>query len=262
MTLSRATGCCSSRLAFDGLGTRVARRRRRDSLIRQALSIDYTCRMQLSVAEYAKERGISRQRTLALINAGKVEANKVGQTWVIDRRQVGNRSVSSRPLSARMAGLFIEGLSGGSLAEMSSEDRFHVKRYIERIRESDDQPRLLHSWLRSRQSQVFDVAANPVDLVEIAADSRLVPSGISDGRSGLSATREFEGYVAERDVDAVLKSNLLVASSSPNVRLHVVGELPSRPVPLGFVLADLADWNRAREDGRVRELVGKLLWSR
>lgn len=217
--------------------------------------------MGLSVGEYANARGISRQRALAMIRSGQIRAQKVGRAWVIDNRELGARQVFGRPLSARMAALVVAGLSGGSLGQLSPSDRFHVHRHLERLRASAEPAALLHSWMRSRQLHVVDVGANPADILEIAADKRAIPSGISDSRAGLSAAREFEGYIAEADLDAFLRDNLLVLTESPNVRLHVVNGPIAAPIPLGLVLADLADWNRPREDGRVFELIRDVEWS-
>jgi hypothetical protein len=114
--------------------------------------------------------------------------------------------------------------------------------------------------MRSRQHRLVKVAANPADLAEIAGDPRLVPSGISDERSGLSAARELEGYVASDAMPGFLRDNVLIDSDAPNVRLHVVNKLPERPLPLGLLLADLADWNGPREDARVVELLRSVHW--
>lgn len=218
--------------------------------------------MDLSLAEYATARGISRQRALAMVNAGQIDARRVGRVWVVDQRELANRRSVSRPLSRRMVHALVQALSGVAGAEFTSEDRFHVVRYIKRLQTSGEPSVLLHSWMRSRQLRVVNVAANPADLVHLASDERVVPSGISDERAGLSAASEFEGYVAESEVDSILRQNLLVGSDAPNVRLHVVHDLPTRPIPLGLVLADLADWNRPREDGRVLELIAGVRWNR
>ena len=218
--------------------------------------------MDLSVAEFALARGVSRQRALAMIRAGQVDAKRVGRSWIVNQREVSNRQSLGRPLSSRMAQLLLNAISGAPLSELESGDRFYVVRYVDRLRESEEPAQLLHSWLRSRQIRVINVAANPSDIPEIASDDRVVPSGISDERAGISAARELEGYVAEKDIERFIQSNLLVASDSPNVRLHVVSTLPDRPVSLGLVIADLADWNRPREDGRVADLLRSVEWNR
>ena len=211
--------------------------------------------MDLSVAEYARQRGISRQRALSMIRGGQVDAKRIGRSWVVNQREINRRSAVGRPLGAHMVRVLIDSMSGRPLNELEPQDRFFAAKYLDRLRAAEDPAALLHSWMKSRQLRVFSVAANSADLPEIARDQRIVVSGISDERAGLSSARELEAYVAKADVDAFLQDNLLVPSDAPNVRLHVVEELPLRPAPLGFVLADLADWNRPREDSQIAELL-------
>jgi hypothetical protein len=217
--------------------------------------------MQLSVSEYAKARGISRQRALALINSGQVKARRIGNSWAIDRVEVNQRPAISRPLSPKMARLLIGAMSDESV-ELDAQERYFLDRYVERLHSDASPLGLLHSWLRSRQLRVLDVAANPADIAEVSADVRVIASGISDGRASLSAAREFEGYVAAFALEGFLRDNLLLESDAPNVRLHVVEQLPAAPIALGFVIADLIDWSRPREDGRALELLDGVRWPR
>jgi len=217
--------------------------------------------MQFSVSEYAEARGISRQRALALINSGQVKAKRIGHSWVIDQLEVNQRPATSRPLSPKMARLLIAAMSSEQV-QLDAQERYFLDRYIERLRNEASPLSLLHSWLRSRQVRVVDVAANPVDIAEISSDDRVVASGISDARGGLSAVRELEGYVAASALEGFLRDNLLLESDAPNIRLHVVEQLPATPISLGFVIADLIDWNRPREDGRALELLEGVPWLR
>lgn len=218
--------------------------------------------MDLSVAEYARQRGISRQRALALIHSGQVDARRIGRSWVVSERELGHRRQLGRPLGERMAQVLVNVLSGQPLSELDPQSRYFAASYLDRLRVARDPAALLHSWLRSRQLRVVNVAANPADLAEIRRDDRLVVSGISDGRSGMSSARELEGYVAAAAVDAFMKTSLMVRSDSPNVRLHIVENLPPSPAPVGLVIADLADWNRPRVDSRVAELLEEYVWTR
>jgi len=217
--------------------------------------------MQFSVSEYAEARGISRQRALALINSGQVRAKRIGRSWVIDQLEVNQRPAISRPLSPKMARLLIAAMSSEQV-QLDAQERYFLDRYIERLRNEASPLSLLHSWLRSRQVRVVDVAANPVEIAEISSDDRVVASGISDARGGLSAARELEGYVAASALEGFLRDNLLLESDAPNIRLHVVEQLPAAPISLGFVIADLIDWNRPREDGRALELLEGVPWLR
>ncbi|WP_243064251.1 hypothetical protein [Humibacter sp. RRB41] len=225
------------------------------------LSFDYICSMQLSVSEYAQARGISRQRALAIINSGQVKAKRIGRSWAIDQVEVNQRPAISRPLSTKMARLLIAAMSSEHV-ELDAQERYFLDRYVGRLRSEASPLSLLHSWLRSRQLRVVDVAANPADIAEISSDVRVIASGISDDRAGISAARELEGYVAASALDGFLRDNLLLESDAPNIRLHMVEQLPAAPIPLGFVIADLIDWNRPREDGRAVELIEDIQWRR
>lgn len=238
-----------------GCATQHARR------FEELLSIDYSYYMDLSVADFAHERGISRQRALALIHSGQIDARRIGRAWVIDQRELNRRVREGRPLSGRMSEIVIDVISGRPRPDLSSQDRFFASRYLDRLRSSDSPASLIHSWMKSRHVEVIDVAANLVDLAQLAQDNRVLPSGVSDERAEISSAHEFEGYVASADIDAVVSENLLVPSRSPNVRLHVVNVLPRRPIALGFVIADLADWNRPREDARLVELLKGAPWN-
>ncbi|MFE4469693.1 hypothetical protein ACFRFH_12840 [Leifsonia sp. NPDC056824] len=215
--------------------------------------------MQLSVSEYAEARGISRQRALALINSGQIKARRIGHSWAIDQLEVSHRPAISRPLSPKVARLIIAALSSEEV-ELDAQERYFLSRYRDRLRSDPSPLPLLHSWLRSRQIRVVDVAANAADIAEVSSDHRVVASGISDARAGLSSAREFEGYVAAAALEGFMHDNLLLESDAPNIRLHVVEQLPAAPIPLGFVIADLIDWNRPREDGRARELLEGVQW--
>ena len=50
--------------------------------------------------------------------------------------------------------------------------------------------------------------------------------------------------------------HLMAPVNPANVWFHVVARPLARPAPLGLVIADLADHDRAREDARVAELLG------
>jgi hypothetical protein len=113
---------------------------------------------------------------------------------------------------------------------------------------------LLRSWL-TRRARLVRRAAPPADIEDLVADSRVIPSGISDPRSGLSAGREFEGYVRPADVGPLMFEYLMSEDGAANVCLHVADRPLPRPAPLGLVIADLADQDGPREDARVIELL-------
>ena len=113
---------------------------------------------------------------------------------------------------------------------------------------------LLRSWWR-RRANLLRLGAPAGDIAELLADPRLVPSGISDPRSAMSAGNGAEGYVRRSDVEAVVRDYLMAESAEGNVWLHTADRSLLRPVPLGLVIADLADHDGPREDGVVEALL-------
>lgn len=50
---------------------------------------DVSIKDMISIAEAAEIMGYSRQHVLRLINSGKIEAKKVGRSFVVDRNSLG-----------------------------------------------------------------------------------------------------------------------------------------------------------------------------
>ena len=195
-----------------------------------------------------------------MAESGVIPARKEGGIWLVDERAAVARKPSSRPLTPRMAWAVIEVLSGVPLDYLSPIDLHRGRKYAASVHAAANPIDRLYSLLR-RRSVVLDLHVHPGD-IPAGGSSRIAKSGISDERSGLSAARELEAYIADPDRDAFIEMYLLVESSSPNVRLHCVESRPKVPVPMALVIADLIDWNSPREDGRARELMSELQWNR
>jgi len=132
-----------------------------------------------------------------------------------------------------------------------------LRQKLARLRVEDQPATLLRSWLgRRAELRLYSVA--PADLPELRNDARIVISGISDARAGLSSAAELEGYVAPEHLDTVVSEYLLSEVGRPNVFLHVHA-LEGPQAPLGVVLADLADHNSPREEGRLADLLREAL---
>ena len=97
--------------------------------------------------------------------------------------------------------------------------------------------------------------SEPGSIDDLRQDPRVVLSGVSDPRSGLSAAHQVEAYVQPPDLDAVVKDHLLIPAAVPSVFLHVTDHQVNAPVPLGLVLADLADHGGPREDAQVERIL-------
>jgi hypothetical protein len=157
-------------------------------------------------------------------------------------------------MSPRIAWAFISLLSAELASDISDREVARLERKWRTLLASPQPAVLLRSWLRSR-AQLLSLAIPPSGVDDLLEDPRLVPSGISDARSEMSAGREVEGYVRPGDVGLLMADHLMAAVSPADVWVHVVDRPLPRPAPLGLVIADLAGYDRAREDARVGELL-------
>lgn len=210
--------------------------------------------MEIGVREASQRLGVSDRRVRELINAGRIPARLIGGRYLVNEVDLVRAPAVSRPMSARIAWAFIALLSGDPPDGVSASELVRLRKKLAHLDVEPDPALLLRSWL-ARRCPARSYSAAPEDLAEIGQDERVVASGISDQRSGLSSAGEFEGYLAEDDVDGVAADYLLSGIGKPNVVLHVHGLAHDMPAPIGVVLADLADRRSAREDGKVRELL-------
>ena len=157
-------------------------------------------------------------------------------------------------MSPKMAWAFIDMLSGEHPAGISNNERARLKAKLQLLKYSSEPGDLLRSWLR-RRAHLLRLSVARADVNALLKDSRLVPSGISDGRSQLSAGDEVEAYVSPEDIPSIKADYLLAGILPANVWLHVVDRHIPNPAPLGLVLADLAGHNGPREDAILREML-------
>jgi excisionase family DNA binding protein len=214
--------------------------------------------MEISVAEAAQWLGVSDRRVQALAQDGRLPARLVSGAWLIDASDLGRPQARSRPMSPRVAAGLLRmlsepGLNAASLGLAPSE----VSRLRSRLRAllaDRDPASLLASWL-AREPRAMRLVVNPRDLPGIAADSRLVLSGISDPRSGLAIIDEVEGHICAADLEDFSWEHMLGPEGRANVRLHVSPGPLSSPVPLGRLLGDLAAHAGPRESDAVHRLL-------
>lgn len=115
-------------------------------------------------------------------------------------------------------------------------------------------------WLGGRaKRRLFRVA--PPDFADLHDDPRVIPSGLSDTRSGMQDPRVIEGYVASSDLDDIINDYWLEppgVDAAPAVVLHVAPGRPDTVTPL-MLAADLSEYEGARERARAIELAEELL---
>ncbi|TDW31413.1 helix-turn-helix domain-containing protein [Cryobacterium psychrophilum] len=216
----------------------------------------------LSVKEYAARQGISVGRVHQLIRTGKIHADKIGSSWVIDEAELRRQAPLSRPLSMTNSWSLIALLSGIEPENIDATARWRLEFKCIALTRTATPDLLLSGWLRER-APVRALHANPDDLADLRTDARVVLSGISDDRAGLSSEHEVEAYVDPEVAKELIREYLLVevknakSAKNANVWLHlarVQADADGR-APLGLVLADLADHAGPRESQRVKEML-------
>jgi hypothetical protein len=98
-------------------------------------------------------------------------------------------------MSARMAWAFIDLLSGERPVQVSPAELTRLRHRIQRLKSVPQPADLMRSWL-PRRAELRKLSIAEADVPVLGSDPRIVVSGISDRRSGMSAAGEFEGYVA------------------------------------------------------------------
>lgn len=219
--------------------------------------------MEIGVSEAAARLGVSQRRVRQLLESGQLTGRKLGANWALEESELRRKPAVSRPLSKRMAWGLIDLLSDGIYGfsnGLSSHELYRLRELGLRLQASSDPVPLLRSWL-PRRAERIELSCATDDLDDLAQDSRIVRSGISDPRSGLSASTEVEFYVNERDRGNLVAEYLMVPSARPNVVMHVSDRhLPKPPSPI-VLAADLAEHNGPRESSQAQKLLKASLWS-
>jgi excisionase family DNA binding protein len=211
--------------------------------------------MMMGVSEFASQLGISPGRVRQLISAKRITATKSGGTWLIDQNQLKLRALSSRPMSKPIATNFIYLLSDMDWGDnLQPSERSRINDYLSELKSNDNPAALLAAWLKAFRTQ-HKLHINPIDINSLRVDKRVVPSGVSDKRSGFSQSEFFEGYIENKNLKDIKRKYLMVESDSPNVILRTSSINLDKPIPVGLLLADLADHNQPREDKQVKILV-------
>ena len=211
-----------------------------------------------SVDEYAKWRGITPQRVRELLRSGELPGRRIGsRQWIVDDAAFASRPRIGRPMSPPMAWSLIALLGGDEpVDELSPVQWSRLREYRNRVLHAgSDAPAMLSSWLRHRGERVV-YRASPEDLADLAKDARLLPSGVSDSRAGISAAGTIEAWLRHfMSLEQLVGEYLLLPDPKGQVVLHRGREHGEDRAPLGMIIADLADWNGPREDARVVELL-------
>ena len=209
--------------------------------------------MSIGVSEAAQRLGVSRQRVLQMIAEQRLPAQRFGQSWSIGEVAIARHRVPvGRPLSKNMAQGFLE-LAAGVRPELDSRGisrlRANMIRLVRELRSNDGDPAgLLRSWLPTRAER-RELSVAEADLPGVLADDRLVLSGVSDKRAGMSSPRITEGYIDAQAAREFFEDHFAVDagnSARANLIAHVAMIVP--PISPVVIAADLSDYRAGRED--------------
>lgn len=212
--------------------------------------------VSVSVRTAAQHLGISEQEVRRRLAVGRVRGDKVSGVWLVDLGSLPSVPANrGRPLDAASAWALAAAADGRSLECLSAIRRHRSLRRLARLAETPNPLPMVRSWMAQRAERLRLSAS---DLDGVRADRRVIPSGVSDPRSGISAPGVVEGYVLRRDLEQVKRDHLLVpAEDRANVLLGVVEELPES-LPWLIVVADLADGG-PREAQQAENLIAERL---
>ncbi|MDY1005578.1 hypothetical protein [Curtobacterium sp. CFBP9011] len=212
---------------------------------------------EMTAAEYAAAQGISVRRVQAAAASGALPARRLAGRWLID---VGapRRSRAGRPLSARSSRALCSRLSGDTdwADGLSNTERARVRARLDSLPESRVPWQVIADWTRAEHAAPVGYRVADGDLDDLAQDRRLVATGVSDPRVGVSDAGIVVAHIARADLETVEREFLLVpVRDRPNALLYVDDERPNRPVPLGTLIFDLAHSAGSRERSVVGDLV-------
>lgn len=211
--------------------------------------------VQLSVSDVAEKLAVSPQRVRAMLRDGVLRGELIGGRWLVDASSLNAAgNPSGRPFSERVAWALIESTAGSVPEELSQSERSRLRSRWQALLQSQDVVRSLRAAMIGRAAPSRWSAPDPAGLLE---DARLVRSGKSDPRSGISARDFAEGYVEDSDFDDFVEDHLLVPARGPeNVLLRRVHRAIPSPLPWLAVVADLSDGG-ARETQQAALLLAK-----
>ncbi len=179
----------------------------------------------LSTAQAAQELSVNSRRVRQLVDAGRLDAQKIGGRLLVDRGSVRRlrdaHREPGRALAPKNAWGLLRLASGEPLRGVDAKSRSRIERYLD---DSGDVARVAHRL--SRRGEAHFLRGHPRDVAAIASDDRLVLSGASaTDHHGfdLVAPGGVEAYVGPALFDDIRRRFFLEPDSvAPNVILRVV----------------------------------------
>lgn len=194
----------------------------------------------MSVAAAASQMRVSPRRVRAMLASNALSGERIGRQWMIESASLPSSSRRpGQPYSTRVAWAFIELGRGSDPDWVSSSELSRLRLRWRTLRQQEEPVPVVRSVLARRAERSRWSAPEPRTLLR---DQRIIASGASDSRAGMSAAQYAEGYVHPADLAAVVSAHMLIpAPGVGNVVLRAVDGFVSSPAPWLAVVADLAD---------------------
>lgn len=214
----------------------------------------------ISVSDAAKELGIIPSRVRALISAGLLEAEKIGNRWLVSRtsveRRLRNRTSAGRSFTPRHAWALLLHLAGSDriLRALPGPEQSRIRQTRRLVNIVDLVPRL------RRRAETSRLRVHSNDVAMLSNEKAIVLSGVSVTNAchfDIVAPGVVEFYATPATIIHLSQIYFLEKSNQPNVIAHVVKDswpfLPcDRVAPCLIAAVDLlgADDERTRRAGR------------
>lgn len=179
----------------------------------------------LSVADAARQLGVSPGRVRELVHSGQLNAERIGRAVLVSADSVRRRleivqPAGGRPLSPRMAWALLWHLSGARARWLAPAEHSRINKYVRRL-PVEQWPRML-----TNRADVHQARMLPGSLTRLRDDPRAVLSGVAAashyGIDLVGDVDDVELYVEpEHFHDLVARKRINLAPQVPNVLIRV-----------------------------------------
>ncbi len=216
---------------------------------------------QVSISEAARLLGVHPGRVRREAQAGRLPAQKIGNSWVVNRADLPRVGAArrGRPLSARSVWAIVRALSGLDVEGLSRSEHQRLRgriREIDRLHASSWRARVVDYWYYG----------HPGILQRLAADPRVRVSHPGNIRSGdrLVSLGPNPVYLRAEALDDVVRRFALRAAAPSDANVHIrvpvqAGWLFSRPeLPDAVIALDLLEARDPRSQDIARRVLRRL----
>jgi excisionase family DNA binding protein len=213
---------------------------------------------RITVAQAAERLSVTQGMVRRLISAGELPAERMGRAWMVSleavERRLDQEPRDGRRLRSQNAWAILFMIVGEPAPWLDQPNRWRLRRYLASHRVSDNRSRF------AGRGRPTAYRAHPSLLAAVRGDPVLMltgTSGASDRRLGLvGGSGDVDAYVADTDLDTLVRRHHLRPTGDPNVVLRVVQPFtspwpPARVAPASAIALDLLDSPepRARQVG-------------